>query len=231
MKQNRPILLAVCLLLWFVSASHGDDAAKIEFFEQKIRPVLVEKCYSCHSGSPDEVEGKLWLDSKAGWVRGGQSGPKIVPGKPEASLLLGVIQGIVKDLAMPPDEKLPTSVIADFETWIRQGAIDPRIADATSGPPQTQQLTEQEHWVYSKPVKSELPDVANKAWEKQPIDRFILSRLEDAGLSPAMEATPEQLVRRLYFDLTGLPPTPLEANSFVQAAHENRQQAFGSVEP
>ena len=224
--QAKRLVILSCTFLWCSVVVRGDEAAQVEFFEQKIRPVLVEKCYACHSGTADDVEGKLWLDTKSGWMRGGQSGPAVVPGKPDASLLLHAIRGTEKNLAMPPDEKLSDSVIKDFETWILQGAIDPRVPDGTSGSPlQAQSLSSRERWVYSKPVKPELPPVEDGVWSKQPVDRFILAQLEKSGLSPAREATPEQLVRRLHFDLNGLPPTPEEVETFVQAAAQDRQQA------
>lgn len=130
---------------------------------------------------------------------------------------------------MPPDEKLPPNVIRDFEAWIRDGAIDPRTAEEGTRPPQENRLTERERWAFSKPVKPKLPPVRNQNWIQQPIDHFILAPLEEAGLAPSNAATPEQLVRRLYYDLTGLPPTPSEVQSFVKAAGEDQQQAVVSL--
>jgi len=222
--MNRLSALFMVAVLCGAQQGNADDATDLEFFEKKIRPVLIEKCYSCHSGKADEVEAKLWLDTKEGWARGGQSGPAIVPGKPEASLFLHAIRGTEKDLAMPPDEKLPDAVITDFETWIRQGAFDPRTS-GTGRPTPAQQLTEREQWAYSVPTLPELPAVRNESWLRQPVDRFILSQLEEKSLTPAPIAAPEQLVRRLHFDLTGLPPTPDEVDRFVLAAETDRQQA------
>ncbi len=200
------------------------DPAKVEFFERKIRPVLVEKCLDCHAGAAEDVQAKLWLDSAAGWRRGGQSGPAIVPGKPEASLLLHALRGTEKDLSMPPDERLPAAVIADFETWIREGAIDPRQG-RTAPAAASRTLTERERWAFSKPVKPPLPPVRNMAWIRQPLDQFLLAKLETQNLMPAPSATAEQLVRRLTYDLTGLPPTPAKVRAFVTAARENQQLA------
>lgn len=229
-RFHRIVTSALVLLFSSVASAETDDATQIEFFERKIRPVLVEKCYPCHSGTPDKVEGKLWLDSKAGWTKGGQSGPSIVPGNPEASLLLHAIRGTEKDLSMPPDEKLPEAVIADFERWIREGAVDPRrVEEGQNLASRSQSLTEREKWVYSKPVKPEPPSVKNHSWTRNPIDQFILAKLEAASLTPSNAASAEQLVRRLHFDLTGLPPTPSEVDAFVQAFAENPQGAVEAL--
>ncbi|SFH57092.1 PSD1 and planctomycete cytochrome C domain-containing protein [Planctomicrobium piriforme] len=214
------------ILLLLAASGQADDTARQEFFEQKIRPVLVESCYPCHAGTPDEVEGKLWLDSRAGWQRGGQSGTPIVPGKPEESLLVRAIRHADKDLAMPPEEKLSDAVIADFVIWIRQGAFDPRDQAATSPPrPIVREMSDRERWAFSRPVKPALPVVRDETWAKQPLDRFLLARLEAQQLLPADAATPEQLVRRLYWDLIGLPPSPEEVDRFLAAAQQDRQQA------
>ncbi len=227
--MNRIILLLVAVISWIGSGSSNAsaaDPAQIEFFEQKIRPVLVEKCYSCHSGSPEEVEAKLWLDSRAGLLRGGKSGPVVVAGKPDQSLLLDALRGTEKNLAMPPDEKLAATVIADFETWIRNGAVDPREGNSAGDVHSPLgNFTERDKWTYSKPVKPSLPNVQDQAWVRQPVDSFILTRLEAASLSPAVPATPEQLVRRLHFDLNGLPPTPEEVKAFVQESAVDQQRA------
>lgn len=218
------VIGSVAFMFVTMRAASAQENTQADFFEQKIRPVLVEKCYSCHTGSEDEVEAKLWLDSKAGWSKGGQSGPAIVPGKPDASLLVHAIRGTDKVLAMPPGEKLPDNVIADFQTWIRLGAFDPRESNQPLAPV-TKELSAKEKWVFSKPIKPIPPEVHYETWLRQPIDNFVLSRLESIALSPAPESTPQQLVRRLYFDLTGLPPTPDEAEAFIVSATKDRQQA------
>jgi hypothetical protein len=229
MRFSLTTLFTLCALqLLGISVVCGDDATQVEFFEQKIRPILVEKCYSCHAGEPDQVEGKLWLDTKVGWEKGGQSGPAIVPGKPEASLLLQAIKRTDKQLVMPPDEALSNTVIADFETWIKQGAIDPRVSKNESDKRATE-LSAREQWVFTKPLKPELPTVHNQAWCQQPLDHFILSQLEMKSIQPAAQATPEQLVRRLYLDLHGLPPKPEEVDIFIKAYNDDAQAAVATL--
>jgi len=229
-SQWKLLVVSGCLAAFLSNQATADDAARNEFFEQKIRPVLVEKCYGCHSGDKESVEASLWLDSKAGWEKGGQSGPAVVPGNPEASLLMHVIRWSDKKLVMPPDEKLPDSVIRDFEYWIEQGAYDPRQGDQVPATlAQTRELTEKERWAYSPPSLPQFPAVVQEAWIRQPVDLFILSKLEGAGLAPAPEVEPAQLARRLYFDLTGLPPTIDEVKAFVAAADVDRQKAVENL--
>lgn len=229
------LLLSLLASLFCVSPVFADDSEgdseKAAFFETKIRPVLVEYCYPCHSGREGDVQGKLWLDSKPGWEKGGESGPAIRPGKVEESLLIHAIRRSDKDVAMPPDEELPASVVQDFVTWIQQGAFDPRV-DAkvtTSQQVQKRELTDRERWVYTTPVKPVVPTVKNSDWPQNAIDYFILAKLEAAQLTPSPKATPHHLVRRLYFDLTGLPPSPEEVSVFVQAAKVDYQKATADL--
>jgi hypothetical protein len=217
----------LALLLWLSPArSHGQD--NLEFFETKIRPILVEHCYECHSSGATDIQGGLELDYRDGLRTGGDSGPAIVPGEPEASLLLEALRH--ESFEMPPTGRLPDAVIADFERWIRLGAEDPRDT-----PPSPEQAAEaawkvklaqrSQWWSLQTPRDSELPSVSNMAWAREPVDRFILAKLESAGLSPAPPATAEILLRRLAFVLTGLPPRPDQVIAFREAFRQDPDAA------
>ena len=184
---------ALALLLPVAAA--GADTA---FFEAKIRPVLVKHCYECHSAESGKAKGGLRLDSRDDLRRGGDTGPAVVPGQPEQSLLLTAIRHAEPDLEMPPDEaRLPNDVIADFTRWIREGAADPRdTAAKTAERPPVDLTSARQFWAYQKPV--------NHAGS---IDDFIRAKLREKGLTPAPSAEPRVLLRRLHFDLIGLPPT------------------------
>lgn len=201
MKLTR--LLPVLLI---AVHANGDDG--VAFFEAKIRPVLVKHCYECHSAESGKSKGGLMLDTKQAIQAGGDTGPAVVPGDPAKSLLLTAIKHSDPDLEMPPKEpKLPDSTVADFETWIKSGAPDPRVSamKAAERPPVDLEAGKQ-FWSYKKPQKSSQAD--------QGIDGFINAKLKANNLSPASAAEPVVLLRRLYFDLIGLPPTPKQAKEF-----------------
>jgi hypothetical protein len=196
----------------------ADDAADREFFEQRIRPVLVRHCYECHATVSVAVKGGLLLDSRDNLLRGGESGPVIVPGKPDDSPLIQALR--YESLEMPPKGKLPASVIDDFEEWVMRGAPDPR--DAPPEPAQVaaefwegQYAERSGWWSYLPVVEPAVPEVHNTTWSDQPIDRFILAKLEEQGLAPAPEADRTRLIRRLTFALTGLPPRPDDIDAFL----------------
>ncbi len=212
----------VCLALALVAsqplaAAPGD--AGIEFFEKKIRPVLVEHCYACHSSSAPKKRGGFLLDSRDGLRKGGDTGPAIVPGKPGDSLLLKAVHFADESLKMPPKGKLPDPVIADLETWIKMGAPDPRVAAPTSTLAKTWDdvLKARRDWWSLRPVrKHDVPAVKQTAWSSHPVDRFLLARLEEKGLAPAEPADARTVIRRLSLVLTGLPPTVAETEAFVR---------------
>src|SRR5579872_1180348 len=191
------------------------DHQGTEFFEKRIRPVLVEHCYECHSGTA-KIKGGLRLDSRDGWSKGGDSGSPIVPGNPDESLLFDAVRS-EGDRKMPPKGRLPQTIIDDFERWIKMGAPDPRQTADTKVPRIAKQdlAAARRHWAYRAPIDTPPPPVRDQSWPQTDIDRFILSRLEKADLSPAPTADRETLVRRLYFDLTGLPPTPEQIDEFL----------------
>jgi hypothetical protein len=211
------ISLLGMLLIPLLQTFAGDPAG-IEFFERKIRPILANHCYECHSHAAKKHKGKLYVDSKAGIRKGGESGPAVVPGKPAESWLLKAVRHEREDLKMPPKGKLPAAVIADLEAWIKMGAADPREKEslpvAESSWDET--LRKRRQWWSLQPVrKPELPQVKNAAWSKRPVDQFILARLEKADLKPAAQADKRTLVRRVSLILTGLLPTPAHVDQFL----------------
>ncbi|MBN8248240.1 MAG: DUF1553 domain-containing protein [Verrucomicrobia bacterium] len=191
---------------------------QLEFFERRIRPVLANHCYECHSAGAAKLKGGLLLDSLAGVRQGGDTGPAITPGEPDASLLIQAVRHGDPNLTMPPKAKLPPEAIADLELWVRQGAPDPRIEDtvASSRTKSAVDWDRAREWWSFRPVTSpEPPAVLREEWPASPLDRFILARQEAAGLSPAPDADRRALIRRATYDLTGLPPTPEEIQAFL----------------
>lgn len=194
------------------------DALKLDFFEKKIRPVLVEHCYECHSADSKSLKGGLRLDTREGVLRGGETGAAVVAGKPNEGLLLKALR--YEDFEMPPSGRLPDKVVADFKKWIELGAPDPRVESATAeNAPTTAGKIDLEagkkFWAFQPPQRHRLPSVKQLGWIEQPIDGFIQAKLDEAGLSPSPPADRRTLIRRVTFDLIGLPPTPDEAEAFV----------------
>lgn len=206
------------LLLTVLAADAGvqadDDPQLLQFFEQKIRPVLVQHCYKCHSAKSSQVRGGLLVDSRAGLLRGGDSGPAVVPGDVQAGQLLAALRH--ETVEMPPDRRLPDSVIEDFQSWIRAGAVDPRAGEVSEARQQIDIEQGRQFWSF-RPVQN--PDVpeAGGDWARDAADHFLAEGWAGAGLTgvPA-EATPETLLRRLHFVLTGLQPSSDEQREFVQ---------------
>ncbi len=181
------------------------DAKGVEFFENNIRPVLVQHCYKCHSADAGKVKGGLLLDTRDGIRQGGETGHAVVPNRPDESLILSALRH--EDFEMPPGKKLPQSVIANFEAWVRMGAPDPREGKAAAGGKRVIDIEEgRKFWAFQPPHKSAPPAVKDSRWPKSDIDRFVLAGLERQGLKPVADARPHELVRRVHFDLTGLPP-------------------------
>ncbi len=199
----------------FVSSPSEEQIA---FFEKRIRPVLAENCYECHSASSDPLEGGLLLDSRAGLMKGGDSGPVATAGDPESSLLIHAIRYVDPDLAMPPKKKLPPEVIADLEEWVRQRLPDPRSADTVATVESRNAIdweTARNWWSFQPIVSPALPTVQNEDWPANELDLFVLARLEENGLTPAAGAGKRVLIRRVTYGLTGLPPSPAEAEAFL----------------
>jgi len=193
---------------------------KTAFFEQKIRPLLIERCYRCHSPAK-EVKGGLKLDSRKGWEKGGETGPAIVPGKPDESLLITAVRYQDADLRMPPAGKLAEAEIALLEEWVRRGAPDPRDDTAPGGPFGANSAAARSHWAYQPLRKTAIPEVRQADWPLGDVDRFVLATLEEKGLGPSPDASRHTWLRRVSLDLTGLPPTPSEIADFVDDSSEH----------
>lgn len=207
--------------IYFVSMTMAWSAeipgGQLEYFEKHVRPLLESRCLECHSARGDEIAGNLRLDSRSGWMRGGDLGPAIVPGHPDQSLLLQAVHHTHPDLQMPPDGKLSDNEIRVLVEWIRSGAADPRSQDEELQLPKVDIAKGREHWAFQSPhgKPQPLPHVVATWWPANAIDFFILSELERRGLQPAARAERSTLIRRATFDLLGLPPTPEEVEAFL----------------
>ncbi|MEY2879552.1 MAG: hypothetical protein RLZZ15_1932 [Verrucomicrobiota bacterium] len=214
--------VASVVLLPLVPALRAADAKPaaispedLKFFETKIRPVLTERCYKCHSHESDKIRGGLVLDSREGTLHGGNTGPAIVPGKPKESLLIQAVAYKDEDLQMPPKgDKLSDAQIADLTEWVRRGAPDPR-SRVSAGSAASYGGVGKNHWAFQPVKKPALPTTGNPAWAKTPVDDFILAKLEANGLTPNAPADKSTLIRRVTYDLIGLPPTEKEIEDFL----------------
>ena len=206
--------LAILLAAGPVARGEEMPAEGVDFFEKRIRPVLVEHCYKCHSAGAEKLQGKLLLDSRDTARKGGETGAAIVPGDPDGSLLLKALR--YEDFEMPPGGKLPADVIADFERWIKHGAPDPREG---SGAPAPAKLIDfaagRQFWSFQPPRTHDLPPVTNPQWPSRRTDSFVLARLDSADLAPAAAADRRTWLRRATLDLTGLPAAPAEVSCFA----------------
>jgi len=209
----------VLLALAGAAAAQNDD--DFEFFERKIRPVLVQQCYVCHSAKASVVQGGLLVDTREGLRKGGSSGrPAVVPKDPAASRLLTAIKQ-ESNLKMPPGAPLPAEVITDFEDWIRMGAPDPR--EGSAGPAPSPYNFEEAHKFWSfQPIRDpQPPRVQDPLWGKTAIDRFVKAKLDEKKLTPLGLASKRVLIRRATYDLTGVPPTAQQIDAFLQDASPN----------
>jgi len=209
------------------AAEPQPDQQGLDFFEKKIRPVLIQHCYECHSADTKNLKGSLLLDSKHGTLKGGDSGTALVPGKPEESLLLETLRYGEESYQMPPKGKLPDAVIANFEKWIAMGAPDPReTKTASKTKTEIDFVKAREFWSFQAPQSHAAPAVKRQDWPVNKIDSFILAAQEAKGFSPAPAAGKQTLIRRVYFDLIGLPPTPQEVDQFVK---DTSPQAYAQL--
>ena len=215
----RP-LVAVIGMAW-VSALMADGGG---FFESRIRPVLVERCYECHSVEGKKQKGGLVLDSKAGWEHGGDTGAAIAPGKVEESLLIKAVRWTDKDLKMPPEKsggKLTEAQIADLETWVRGGAHDPRVGGAAVAVKRSwdEVFAERSQWWSLQPVRA----------AEGSVDGFLQARMKMEKLEPAPRADAQTLIRRATLVLTGVPPTAGEVDAFVAESNKDFNQAYATL--
>lgn len=218
---------AIALFAGLTSSIHAaDEKAGIEFFEKHIRPVLVSKCYECHSSSSKEPKGNLLLDTREGIRMGGDSGEAVVPGELDDSVLLEAIRW--EGLEMPPEEQLPPETIAKFEQWIKMGAQDPRDGKAALIRREINFEKARDFWAF-RPITNPKPPAVNSKWSRTEIDRFVAAKQDSRGLKPVSDASAETLARRIYFDLIGLPPSPEQTASFKVAAEKNMTAAIESL--
>ena len=213
---------ALLLLLSPILTAADLTPEQTDFFEKKVRPVLVEHCYECHSAQSKKVKGGLKLDTRAAVLAGGDSGTSVVAGQPDKSPLIKAVHWSDKDLEMPPKKKLTDAQIADLEAWVKMGAPDPR--DGAAVVAEIDRLIDKgrAHWSFKPVAKTPVPGPAGL----HPVDAFIRARLDAAKLKPGAPADARTLVRRLHFDLTGLPPTQAEVEAFTTAAAKNPSAAI-----
>jgi cytochrome c553 len=209
------VVAAVPAMLSAQTASN-DEAKRIEFFETKVRPVLANNCYNCHSADTNS-QGGLRVDDRNGLLMGGNRGPAVVPGQPEKSLLIQAVSHTHPKLKMPPNKHLSEQQIADLTQWIKDGAVWPKVELPASieVPVAKYEKLKKKHWAFQLLTAIKVPTVKNAAWPLADIDRFILAGLEKKGLMPVGDADRVTLLRRVTFDLIGLPPTPQEIDAFL----------------
>ena len=220
------LLLHVPATVKAAETGHADS----DFYEAKVRPVLVEHCYACHSSQAKKLKGRLLLDTTEGIRKGGESGPVIMPGRPDESLLIEAVRYEDELTRMPPKGKLPAAAIAALEAWVKSGAAVPAARSgataARSGSPGFDFTAARKHWAYQPIARREPRPVAKKDWLKSPVDAFVLAKLEASGLTPSPPADRRTLLRRAYYDLIGLPPSAEEIEAFER---DTSRDAFARV--
>lgn len=236
------LILSSCVTFGYIvagSASAAGSSDELRFFEQKIRPLLVEHCYECHSEEAGEQQGGLLLDRRSGWIEGGDTNKAVVPGEPDASLLVTAIRYDNEDLQMPPEKRLDDEAIALIEQWVKRGAHGP---SDDLGETEFSRLGDQEylaeqaagHWAF-QPVRPVAADTIEPAagkharWNDQAIDRYVFDSLREAGLTPSPQTDAATLIRRLTFDLTGLPPSFEQVAAFCEDAKVDVDRAASQL--
>jgi hypothetical protein len=216
--MTRTVLL-LAVAAWSVGGARAADSqptpADLEFFEKKVRPLFVQRCYKCHASTSKKKQGGLLLDSRAGILRGGASGAVIVARQPDRSRLIQVVRYQDEHLQMPPSGKLPAREIAVLEEWVKRGAPAPGPSDVKETSSGIDLAKGRAFWSFQAPKQTSPPATRNKEWSRRRIDRFILAELEKHSLEPSPPASRRTLIRRVTFDLIGLPPTPAEVEAFV----------------
>ena len=229
MTPIRTVLVGLLLATTTTAADKTTtDRKGLDFFESKIRPVLVRHCYQCHSAKAAAnkmLKGGLQVDTRSGIRRGGETGPGVVPGQPKKSLLVAALKH--DGLKMPPKAKLPASIVADFEKWIQLGAPDPRDGKAVA----TQAIDVQAgkaHWSFQPLSEAKPPAITDGEVVRTDIDRFIRAAQRAKGLTPNPRATPAALLRRVHFNMIGLPPTPDDQQRFLAEAEKDFEAAWAA---
>jgi hypothetical protein len=229
----RSLLLALVFMMVVLTTENAHaqapSAAEVAFFESKVRPLLVQRCHECHSTKAKKSKGKLLLDSRDAILKGGESGAAVVVGQPGKSLLIEAVRHTKPDLQMPRSGKLSAGEIAILEEWIRRGVPYPGPAVAVNDRDGIDWVRGRAFWSFQPPTKSSLPAVRDKGWPRNRIDAFLIADMEKRGLTPSAPADPRVLIRRATFDLTGLPPTPVEIDSFLNDTRAKPQAAYEAL--
>lgn len=226
---DRHRYFVVTALLMFGGGLVASAAGKADFFEKRVRPILVENCYDCHSVKSKKLKAHFRLDSRGGLLAGGDSGAAIVPGKPESSRLIKAVEYHDLDLQMPPRKRLNKRQIADLRQWVLDGAVWPgggAVGETAKRGGFDLAKRKAEFWAWQPIKKPSIPFKLNSDWPRDHLDYFILAKLADNGLKPMKDADRVTLIRRASFDLIGLPPTPEEVEAFV---NDKSAEAFAKV--
>ena len=200
-----------------VAISPRFSREQLDFYEKQVRPILADNCFKCHSHQAEKIKGSLVLDSRDGLLKGGDTGPAIVPGEPDISLLIRAVRHVDEDLQMPPKKQLPAAQIDVLAEWIKMGAPCPETSNAFAAMPKGRRATTSDtNWWSFQPLRDvKVPEVADRGWSRSAIDKFIFAKLNSKGLTPSPEAERSTLIRRVYFDLIGLPPSAAEVEHFL----------------
>ena len=224
----KSLTLVGCIVGSLSLSAAEPSPSQTQFFEAKIRPILANKCYDCHSAASGKSKGGLFLDTAEATLKGGNTGPAIVPGNPDKSLLIQAVRYTDPDMQMPPkNKKLSNAEIADLTTWVKMGAPDPRkTATVVSSSSTPRKIEKSDHWAFQPVVRPAIPEVTAKDAVFNPIDAFVVAQQEKKGIQPAPVADKRLLIRRATFDLVGLPPTPEEVEDFLK---DTSPKAFEKV--
>jgi len=225
------IVIATLCLVCFSARSEEQNLTdeQVAFFESKIRPVLADACYECHSNEGGRVKGGLALDSRQAMLLGGDSGTVVEPGDAENSLLWIAMSYTDADYEMPPKKSLDPAIVADFKKWIEMGAPDPRVTETVVVESEIDIEEGKKFWAFQQPARTAASVDGDASWASSEIDRYVLEKLIENSMAPARDADPETLIRRLSYDLTGLPPSPDDQREFLDAWQENPRAATESL--
>ena len=223
MKFHPPSLVLILLTAHVAANEPTHSTADVAYFEKKVRPILAERCYSCHSADAKPVRGGLRLDTSDHLFAGGDAGPVVVGSKPNKSLLVQAVRYDSDSIQMQPDGKLPDKEIAELIAWVERGAPIPVTGTPGRRTDKIDFDAGRRFWSFQPATRQLLPQVSHAQWPRERMDHFVLAALEREGLQPSPEADRHTILRRLYFDLTGLPPSPAEVRRFVS---DTRSDAY-----
>ena len=225
--MQRWVIVFLASTCWnSATLAQSPSPEDVQFFESKVRPLLVNRCHDCHSTKAKKVKGHLLLDNRAAILKGGESGPAVVPGQPDKSLLIQAVRYLKDDVQMPPKGKLPASEIAVLEEWVRRGVPYPGAVAVVAKKDGIDWERGRKFWSFQTPQGSTPPTIRDQAWPLKRGDAFVLAEMEKRGLAPTKRADSRVLIRRATFDLIGLPPTPDEVDAFV---NDKRSDAYARL--